>query len=367
MTIGAAIKRLRQEQDITQEQLAEALGITSRAVSQWENDRTAPDISQLPALANFFDVTTDHLLGVDIRRKEDEVQRIVGEALKYDRRGDQKGSAEYLREQLKTYPNEPLLLSHLAFALQCYYFIQGKADTEQLKKEKSDEIISLCEKALKYSKTTDDNSWVKQTLLMQYLNYTNEKEKAREIVSSLPFVSCTREMFEGELYEGKEALRQRQLALLMSFTLHMHSLFWRICHDEQYSCEQRIEILNTDAAVIDLITAGKPNWFYGPLSMIAAEQAINLLKLGDNENALEKLETAYAYADSYETRPDSEKYAPCWLSELEDKRELVGMTSPDTAYDELYKKIVEHGFCEVFGGSKRFEVLMAKLKEKISR
>jgi hypothetical protein len=147
----------------------------------------------------------------------------------------------------------------------------------------------------------------------------------------------------------------------------MHSLFWRICHDEQYSCEQRIEILNTDAAVIDLITAGKPNWFYGPLSMIAAEQAINLLKLGDNENALEKLETAYAHADSYETRPDSEKYAPCWLSELEDKRELVGMTSPNTAYDELYKKIVEHDLCEVFNGNERFERLVERLKEKISK
>ena len=69
MTIGATIKQLRQEQDITQEQLADALGITSRAVSQWETDRTAPDISQLPALANFFDVTTDRLLGVDIARR----------------------------------------------------------------------------------------------------------------------------------------------------------------------------------------------------------------------------------------------------------------------------------------------------------
>ena len=57
MTIGSTIRQLRQEQDITQEQLAEALGITSRAVSQWECDRTPPDISQIPALANFFDVT----------------------------------------------------------------------------------------------------------------------------------------------------------------------------------------------------------------------------------------------------------------------------------------------------------------------
>ena len=47
MTIGATIKQLRQEQDITQEQLADALGITSRAVSQWETDRTATAISQV--------------------------------------------------------------------------------------------------------------------------------------------------------------------------------------------------------------------------------------------------------------------------------------------------------------------------------
>ena len=50
MSIGSTIKRLRRERDLTQEQLAEYLGITSRAVSQWECDRTAPDISQLPAL-----------------------------------------------------------------------------------------------------------------------------------------------------------------------------------------------------------------------------------------------------------------------------------------------------------------------------
>ena len=54
MSIGSTIKRLRREKDITQEQLAEYLGITSRAVSQWECDRTAPDISQLPALCHIL-------------------------------------------------------------------------------------------------------------------------------------------------------------------------------------------------------------------------------------------------------------------------------------------------------------------------
>lgn len=50
MTIGSTIRQLRQEQDITQEQLAEALGITSRAVSQWECDRTPRIYLSFPPL-----------------------------------------------------------------------------------------------------------------------------------------------------------------------------------------------------------------------------------------------------------------------------------------------------------------------------
>ena len=73
MSIGATIKKLRREKNITQEQLAEYLGITSRAVSQWECDRTMPDITQLPLLANIFEVGTDVLLGVDIEKNEQKI------------------------------------------------------------------------------------------------------------------------------------------------------------------------------------------------------------------------------------------------------------------------------------------------------
>lgn len=369
MTIGATIKQLRQEQDITQEQLADALGITSRAVSQWETDRTAPDISQLPALANFFDVTTDRLLGVDIKRKEEEIEKILKHIQKFQEQGDQESTANYLREQLKIYPNEPELLTHLASALRNYYFGQGKADTEELKKEKSNEIIALCERALKYYKPTEDNSFPKQQLIIHYIYDLHDKEKAKEIVMSLPNVGCTREMFLGELYEGKEALERRQAALLWSFTQMMHNLFWNISCDDSYTFEQKIEILKADDAMTELITGGKPNFFHCKLSVNAATQAVFLLKLGDEEKALDMLEAAYDHADSFETRPDGEKYAPCWLSELDDKQVYIHKTGPETAYDSVYNIIIkpENKFCEVFDGNERFEKLMEKLKGKISK
>jgi transcriptional regulator with XRE-family HTH domain len=83
MSIGTTIKKLRKEKGITQEQLAEYLGITSRAVSQWECDRTAPDISQLPALANIFEVSADVLLEIDVTQKEKRIEEIIKEANKH--------------------------------------------------------------------------------------------------------------------------------------------------------------------------------------------------------------------------------------------------------------------------------------------
>lgn len=65
MTIGKKIMSLRKEAGLTQEQLAEKLGISPQAVSKWENGISCPDISMLPTLASLFHVTVDDLLGVE--------------------------------------------------------------------------------------------------------------------------------------------------------------------------------------------------------------------------------------------------------------------------------------------------------------
>lgn len=61
-TIGSRISRLRKGQGMSQEALAEKIGVSSQAVSKWENDQSCPDISLLPQLAKLLDVTVDELL-----------------------------------------------------------------------------------------------------------------------------------------------------------------------------------------------------------------------------------------------------------------------------------------------------------------
>ena len=64
LSIGNKIKALRRERGITQEQLAESIGISFQAVSKWENDISLPDITLVPALASYFNISIDELLSL---------------------------------------------------------------------------------------------------------------------------------------------------------------------------------------------------------------------------------------------------------------------------------------------------------------
>ena len=61
MKIGEKIKVLRKAKNISQETLANILGVTFQAVSKWETGATAPDIALIPPMASFFDVSIDEL------------------------------------------------------------------------------------------------------------------------------------------------------------------------------------------------------------------------------------------------------------------------------------------------------------------
>ena len=69
MTLGKTILELRKQKCVTQEDLAAELGVTAAAVSKWENGYTLPDVLMLCALADYFQVSTDELLGRNVLRK----------------------------------------------------------------------------------------------------------------------------------------------------------------------------------------------------------------------------------------------------------------------------------------------------------
>ncbi len=63
--LGERIKYLRMEENLTQPQLAKAIGVSNAVISFWENNLNEPKASYVLALAKCFNVTTDYLLGID--------------------------------------------------------------------------------------------------------------------------------------------------------------------------------------------------------------------------------------------------------------------------------------------------------------
>lgn len=112
--IGENIRSLRKKQGLTQEQLAEMLGVTPGAVYKWEAKLSIPDISIIVELADFFDVSVDVLLGYDIKGKSraEALDRIKNYVLAHDK--------ECLTESekaLKKYPNH---FDVVIVAADCY-------------------------------------------------------------------------------------------------------------------------------------------------------------------------------------------------------------------------------------------------------
>ena len=209
MSIGTTIKRLRREKDITQEQLAEYLGITSRAISQWECDRTAPDISQIPALCHIFDVSSDVLLGIDIEKTNEEIKRYLTEAAELGNQGKGSERTALLREANKKFPRDYKIMYSLANSLVCEFSRKGIKEY--------DEVFDLCNRIL--AECTDSNIRYEaiENLGVAY-DYAGKKDEMLKLAEEMPRVRFSYENFMVYRWEGNEAVKERQKYI--EFLLH---------------------------------------------------------------------------------------------------------------------------------------------------
>jgi transcriptional regulator with XRE-family HTH domain len=79
LNIGENLRRLRRAADMTQEQLADKLGVAYQSVSRWENGTTYPDMEFLPVLAGIFGVTVDELLGCEDSLQKEKLEKRLEE------------------------------------------------------------------------------------------------------------------------------------------------------------------------------------------------------------------------------------------------------------------------------------------------
>ncbi|MDR0915970.1 MAG: helix-turn-helix domain-containing protein [Oscillospiraceae bacterium] len=105
ISISENLKKLRISREITQDALAERLGVSAQSVSKWERGDNYPDITMLPAIANFFDITVDELLGMDVIRNEKRVADLKSRTYELLSTGMQDELIERWRELASDMPN----------------------------------------------------------------------------------------------------------------------------------------------------------------------------------------------------------------------------------------------------------------------
>lgn len=82
LNLSSNITRLRHERKLTQEELADFVGVTKASVSKWENAQSMPDILLLPQLAAFFDVTIDELVGYEPQLSDKQIRHLYAQLTK---------------------------------------------------------------------------------------------------------------------------------------------------------------------------------------------------------------------------------------------------------------------------------------------
>ena len=175
------LKKYRIKKNLTQEELADLLGLTPQSISKWERTESYPDITLLPALANIFETSIDLLIGMDTIRAEQTRYNIHSKATDLQRAGDYAGAEKVYRDALLIYPNKPGMLLGLAGVLA----LQGKAE----------DAIAYIERGLPLSENEKQKATMRAVLCFLYLQCGNS-QKANMLASELPHMRESREVIQ---------------------------------------------------------------------------------------------------------------------------------------------------------------------------
>lgn len=315
MNIGENIKKLRRERDMTQEQLAENLGISAASVSQWECGKTAPDISQLPVLANIFEVTTDHLLGVDVDSKEQEIQQIVKEAYKHSSGGHSDLALPILQEGLRRFPTSHKLMLDLSRAY--HVCARDFPLEEEMRSSYRREVIRLCTKIR--TESTDDRL---RNSAAQILCYAYEQLGMRDEILRLAegqaslFTNYHDYMVRAHTGTLKYRYIQQYIITELADFLHTIGRARTTLDDgtSAYSSEEEIEIRKKILAICDIIIEdGNYGFFRDRVISQHSALAKRYSEIGDRENALHHLEQAAYHSIIDDTEYDPKALYTCLL------------------------------------------------------
>lgn len=241
MNIGNKIKILRKEKGVTQEELANSVGVTFQAVSKWENNIALPDITLLPILAEYFGVSMDDLFDFSLREAEAEIMKIAYEAAEF-RESDPAESRRILEKGIKKHPGNAVLLNNLLYVINY--------------NDNPDETIRIASALAE--KAEDEVKYDALRFLAYAYKAKGDLKSAEAAIEQIPEIYFTKLTERAYLLEGKEKFEAAEKQKWISFE-NLLQMIWK--EAEYYESSG-----DTDKAVNE------------------TERALKLIPIMDNKN-----------------------------------------------------------------------------------
>jgi len=275
ITISENLKKYRQQKQNTQEDLANHLGISYQAVSKWERDEGYPDIVLLPAIAAYYKISVDDLLGVGTSERRKRIDEYHVKSREYQARGEEDKDAELWKDAFRAFPDVLEVIFNYARTLPA-----------------GEERIHLNERLIRES-TEEDNYYY---VAMQDLCYTNKDlgdiEKAKEYAKKLPIYYVTENQIMMSLLKGEEAVAYMQYNIMM-----LTDLIWlntiNLAREGDYSPDEKICMYEYAISMFKLMLDSEDlGSYFDRTNELYLRVSQNYAQLKDLENTLENLETS---------------------------------------------------------------------------
>ena len=329
------IKRFRKERDLTQEALADYLGVSFQTISKWERGESYPDIAFLPVIAEFFSVSTDTLLGVDKAKNEEEIKAILE---KYDN-GKYKGTDGafgFMTQAYKKFPNDYRIA--VRYMLLLINDIDFKSEPDKHKKE----ILGIFNRIQnccindRIRMRAKFNIIHYYTLLVEHgIDSNITMDDIKEIIDTMPRIDDTKEMLLSYIPFTKEELQSglrkliEELLLIMDHSINRYTLYkFRVgdefSDDDLLNAIEGIEMMNN---IYDMFY---PDGNYGINWRYVIYNYGNLgdfyHRTGNDKMAYEKLKKCAELSKSFDNMPNiTERHGLFFEGQTLNKQEEVNV------------------------------------------
>ena len=285
LKINENLKKLRRDRGNTQDDLANFLGISVQAVSKWERGDGFPDITLLPYIASYYEVTVDEILGCSALRKQEELDDFKAKAQVLLNQGKRMERLELCRAMLKKYPHEVAVLYEMMYDL---YSVDAVKNSE--------EIISTATTVMEKG-TLDMRYGAIQMLAYTYSRLGND-EKAIEYAKMVP---CNKDLLSSVL-KGKDLVEHcRWYFWQICDTMQRLSFNMMQCPEAEYTAEERHTIREKMYQIFHIVYEdGDFGFFEERLAGLCRDMALSSAEMGMTDRAFEELQRMCDHAEKYE-------------------------------------------------------------------